>query len=104
MHAGLPLEGRNSLIREFNDRNSKPDVLYIIYNVSGQGLNLDKACAKVLVLCAAINAALEIQAWGRTIRVSSLLVRSTASTDLSLDDGDTSTSGPNHPADDAELP
>jgi Helicase conserved C-terminal domain len=75
VHAGLSLEERNKLIREFNDPNSGLDFLYIMYNVSVQGLNLDKSCCRVLILCAAVNAALEVQGWGRTIRVCSVLVR-----------------------------
>lgn len=73
MHAQLSEDKRQALVNEFNLPSSSLTVLIILYNVSAQGVNLDRACARVLVTCAAINASLEVQAWGRLIRVSPTL-------------------------------
>lgn len=69
VHAGLNAEERQQLMNRFNKAQDSLAFLIIMYNVSGQGLNLDGACCKVLVLEVAINAALEIQGWGRVLRV-----------------------------------
>ena len=69
VHAGLNAEERQQLMNRFNKAQDSLAFLIIMYNVSGQGLNLDGTCCKVLVLEVAINAALEIQGWGRVLRV-----------------------------------
>jgi hypothetical protein len=69
IHAGLSHDKRQQLMNRFNNAQDSLKFLIIIYNVSGQGINLDLACNKVLVLESAINAALEIQGWGRVLRV-----------------------------------
>lgn len=50
-------------MNRFSNAQDSLKFLIIMYNVSGQGINLDLACNKVLVLESAINAALEIQGW-----------------------------------------
>ena len=69
LHSGLNNEARWNLVQSFNDVNSPLKVLVLMYNVGAQGVNLDQCCCRVLVATAAINASLEIQAWGRVIRV-----------------------------------
>ena len=69
LHSGLNNEARWNLVQSFNDVNSRLKVLVLMYNVGAQGVNLDQCCCRVLVATAAINASLEIQAWGRVIRV-----------------------------------
>jgi hypothetical protein len=56
-------------MNRFNKAQDSLVFLIIMYNVSGQGHNLDGAYCKVLVLEVAINAALEIQGWGRVLRL-----------------------------------
>lgn len=70
LHAGLDDYERQNLIDKFREKSSDLMVLIIMYSVSAQGVNLDSCCCRVLVATAAINAALEIQAWGRVMRVS----------------------------------
>jgi len=70
LHAGLDQEQRSEYIREFNEPNSRLQVLIIQYNVTAQGVNMHKACYTCFVSSPARNAALEIQAWGRLLRVS----------------------------------
>jgi hypothetical protein len=61
---------RQKAVDDFNDPNSSLKVLVLLYNVGGaQGTNLDKSCNQAIVLMPAINSMLEIQAWGRIIRV-----------------------------------
>ena len=69
LEANLSYKERVDLVQKFNDRDSTLKVLIIMYNVGAQGTNLDEACCRVLISTAAINAASEIQAYGRVIRV-----------------------------------
>lgn len=91
LHSGIrdPRE-RQKLIDEFNDPDSPLRVLIIMYNISAQGVNLDRAFSRVIVSIAAVNAALEIQGWGRVLRVSRVLVltRTCRQTGMKLGDAD----------------
>jgi hypothetical protein len=69
LHSGLSDQERVDLIRRFNDPKSTLLILCIMYNVNAQGANLDTCCSRVLVVTAAINAPLEVQAYSRVIRV-----------------------------------
>ena len=69
LHSGLTNPERWALVKKFNDEKSSLRILILMYNVGAQGINLDPCCPRVLVATAAINASLEIQAWGRVIRV-----------------------------------
>jgi hypothetical protein len=73
LHAGLTDSERVNLVNRFNDPSDTLVVLIIMYQVSAQGVNLDKCCSRVIVATPAINAPSEIQAWSRVIRVSSLM-------------------------------
>ena len=70
MHSGLDPVQRTELITQFNDPNDALKVLIIMYDVSAQGLNLHHACGRAVVMTSARNAAIELQAWGRILRVS----------------------------------
>ena len=73
LHSGLNNEARWKLVQSFNNPTNPIKVLILMYNVGAQGVNLDPCCNRILVATGAINASLEIQAWGRGIRVSMLL-------------------------------
>jgi Helicase conserved C-terminal domain len=70
LHSKLSAEDRETLISDFNDKDSNLKALIIMINMSAVGLNLDKACHIAIVASRGPNAALETQAWGRLIRVS----------------------------------
>lgn len=70
MHSDLTQKERTTLSNEFLDINSDLQVLVIMYDVSAQGLNLHSACHVAFVATAARNCALEVQGWGRILRVS----------------------------------
>ena len=70
MHAELDQRERTATGAEFNRLESPLQVLIIMYDVSAQGLNLHTACHVAFVATAARNSALEIQGWGRILRVS----------------------------------
>ena len=69
LHAGLNQSTRHQLGAAFNKRGSPLKVLVIMYNVSGQGINLHHACSRVFVATPAINLARQLQAISRAIRV-----------------------------------
>lgn len=69
LHAALTEAERVDLIKRFNDSENSLITLIIMYQVSAQGVNLDKCCSRVLVATSVINAPLDIQAWSRVIRV-----------------------------------
>ena len=73
LHANLGNNERQMLQDRFNDPNDSLKVKIVMYSVSSQGVNLDKACNRVLIATGAINAPLELQAAHRVIRVSILL-------------------------------
>lgn len=73
MHSALSNEDRQKLVVAFNDPNSDLLVLIIMYLVGSQGTNLDGACRRCVVATPGINAPMEVQAWGRIIRVSRLV-------------------------------
>lgn len=70
MHSGLNNEERIKLVKEFNNPKTPLRILVLIYNVGSQGTNLDPCCHRVIVATAAISASVEVQGWGRVIRVS----------------------------------
>jgi Helicase conserved C-terminal domain len=70
LHGALTDQERIALIKRFNDPDSTLLVLCIMYAINSQGVNIDKSCCRVLVVTAAVNAPLEIQAYSRVIRVS----------------------------------
>jgi hypothetical protein len=74
--AHLSLDERMELVNSFNDEDSEPHILIIMYQVNAQGVNLDRACHMVIVASPAINVAQEVQGWGRVLRVrsSSILI------------------------------
>lgn len=84
MHADLSNQERQELVERFNDKNSTLKVLILMYNISAQGVNLHKAAYHAFVATGAINAGVEIQAWGRLIRVSHLLLHHLLQTSLKL--------------------
>lgn len=61
------------LVRKFNNRQKSLKVFILMYNVGAQGVNLDPSCRYVIVATGAINASLEIQAWGKVVWVSAVL-------------------------------
>lgn len=69
LHSGLNNEERTLLVKSFNNPRSSLKMLVLMYNVGSQGTNLDPCCNNVIVATGAINASLEVQAWGRVIRV-----------------------------------
>lgn len=69
LHSGLNNEERGRLVKDFNNPKNSIRVLILMYNVGSQGTNLDPCYNRVIVATGATNAALEIQAWGRAIRV-----------------------------------
>ena len=69
LHSGLSFAQRVDLVNRFNNPESSPKVMNLMYTVGSQGTNLDQGSHRVLVSTAALNAPLEIQAWGRVIRV-----------------------------------
>ena len=70
LESKLSQKERVAMVGRFNDRTGDLKVLILHYSVSAQGTNLDKASYRVMVATAAANASLEIQGWGRVIRVS----------------------------------
>ena len=60
----LDQDERTNLVATFRNKEFHPSVLIIMYAVSPQGVNLDQACSKVLVLTSAVNPTAEAQAWG----------------------------------------
>ena len=69
LHAGLTDLERVNLVKRFSDPKDSLLILIIMYQVSAQGVNLDRCCCRVLVATPAINTPSEIQAWSRVIRV-----------------------------------
>ena len=69
LHSGRNNEARWTLVQAFNNPESAVKVLILMYNVGAQGVNMDTCSCRVVVATGAINASLEIQAWGRVIRV-----------------------------------
>ncbi|KAL8841352.1 MAG: hypothetical protein Q9170_000983 [Blastenia crenularia] len=69
LHSGLSNAERIALVDRFKDGKNSLAVLIQMYNVGAQGTNLDESARLVLVATGALNASLEIQAWGRLIRV-----------------------------------
>lgn len=78
LHANLDSNERQVLQNRFNDPKDSLRVKIIMYSVSAQSMNLDKACSRVLVATPAVNAPLELQAVHRVIRVSILFTFSHA--------------------------
>ena len=56
-------------MQQFKNPSHPIKLLILLYKVGAQGVNLDPCCNRVLVATEAINASLEIQVWGRVIRV-----------------------------------
>jgi hypothetical protein len=77
MHAGLSNKAKAKLCQEFNDPNSTIKVLFIMYDVGAQGLNMQPACDRVLFATIANNRSQEAQGGGRVNRVSNLDPKST---------------------------
>lgn len=69
LHSGLNNDERTQLVKSFNSSKSSLRVLVLMYSVGSKGTNWDACCNRVVVATGAINASLEIQAWGRVIRV-----------------------------------
>ncbi|KAL1623787.1 hypothetical protein SLS54_004248 [Diplodia seriata] len=70
LHADLTAPERQNLVDSFNDPKSSLKCLILMYNVSSQGVNLHGASNVAFVATGAINAGLEMQAWGRLIRIA----------------------------------
>ena len=70
LESKLSYKERVEMVKRFNDPNSDTKVLILHYNVSAQGIYLDRSCHRVIVTNAALNVSLEIQAWGRVMGVS----------------------------------
>jgi ERCC4-related helicase len=69
MHSGLDQKSRTQIVEDFNAKGGLK-ILIIMYNVGGQGINLQKQCHHVIVATPAISYAKFLQAIGRVIRVS----------------------------------
>ncbi|KAL8646787.1 MAG: hypothetical protein Q9210_005931 [Variospora velana] len=72
LHSGLSYNQRVDLVKRFNDKKASLKAANLMYSVGAQGTNMDTGTCRVLVTTAALNASLEIQAWGRAIRVSQM--------------------------------
>ncbi|KJX97459.1 hypothetical protein TI39_contig489g00002 [Zymoseptoria brevis] len=75
LHSALSTKARDNVVEEFKKKVEvgnldRPVVLILMYSINAIGVNLDPACYHVIVATAATNAALEIQAWSRVLRVS----------------------------------
>lgn len=68
-HASLDQTQRSTLISDFNDTGSKLRVLIMQYDTGGCGLNLHKACNRVILLEAGRSRSQEHQLAGRAKRV-----------------------------------
>lgn len=75
LHSGMTNSEHIDLVKRFNDPRSSLKILVLMYNVGAQDVNLDESCKRVLVATSALNASLEIQVWGRAIRVSWTILR-----------------------------
>jgi hypothetical protein len=73
LHTNLHSNERQVLQDRFNNPNDSLKVKIIMYSVSAPGVNLGKACTRVLVATAATNASLELQVAHRVIQVSILI-------------------------------
>ncbi|MCJ1314190.1 hypothetical protein MMC25_007870 [Agyrium rufum] len=69
-YAGLTEKERDDLVDAFNDKRSDFQIMIIMYSISSQGLDLDRACHRVVIAQPANNAGIEVQAWSRLVRVS----------------------------------
>jgi hypothetical protein len=70
MHAGLSNKAKSELVDLFNDPESTFKVLIMMFDVGATGLNLHKACNRVLITSVARSYAQESQVAGRALRVS----------------------------------
>jgi hypothetical protein len=70
MHAGLSNKAKGELVDLFNDPQSSLQVIIMMYDVGAVGLNLHKACNRVLILSVPRNYSQEEQLAGRALRVS----------------------------------
>ncbi|SMR53600.1 unnamed protein product [Zymoseptoria tritici ST99CH_1E4] len=75
LHSNLSKKSREHVIEEFREEIKEDDleglrVCILMYSINASGVNLDPACYRCIVSTSAINAAQEIQAFSRLIRVS----------------------------------
>ncbi|KAK6417219.1 hypothetical protein LTR81_009407 [Elasticomyces elasticus] len=75
IHSALGERDRSRVVTQFNETPQAHDINHLtvcilMYTINAAGVNLDKDCNRVIVNTAACNAATEIQAWSRVIRVS----------------------------------
>ena len=73
LHSEMNDSERIEVVRDFNNPKHPLKILVITYHVTTQGVNLDESCSRVLVMTPAANGPVEIQSWGRVIRVSKVL-------------------------------
>lgn len=72
LHAQLTNPERMKIVNDFNDPDHPLCCLIAMYGVSIQGTNFHKACCRVVIVTPANSAPIEMQFWGRVIRVSPL--------------------------------
>ncbi|KAF2665149.1 hypothetical protein BT63DRAFT_459775 [Microthyrium microscopicum] len=70
LHSGLSQDQRDILVDRFNERKSDNSVLVCSYDVSSEGINLDKKCGLVVCFELAESSALQEQAMYRIIRMT----------------------------------
>lgn len=71
-HADLSHHAKSLMVDMFNDAKSSLKVLIMLYDVGAVGLNLHKACDRVLILSIPRSRCQESQLAGRSFRVSLL--------------------------------
>ncbi|KAI9376376.1 hypothetical protein BJX61DRAFT_490486 [Aspergillus egyptiacus] len=70
-HADLSHQGKSQMVDLFNDPQSSLTVLIMMYDVAAVGLNLHKACNRVLITSLPRSRAQESQLAGRALRITS---------------------------------
>ncbi|OJD38094.1 dna repair [Diplodia corticola] len=70
LHSDLSSNDRRELIQNFNSKESDLSCLIIMYGVPSLGINMHGAAHHAFVATGAINAGMEMQAWGRLVRIS----------------------------------
>ncbi|KAL2853237.1 hypothetical protein BJY01DRAFT_232331 [Aspergillus pseudoustus] len=70
-HANLSNHAKTAMVELFNDPNSTLKVLIMLYEVGAVGLNLHKACNRVVIASIPRSRAQESQLAGRALRITS---------------------------------